>query len=83
MKTSELTHKYFVRNYLVQNFYVQNVLQLVNVDYHHFFKIWFLHTGTRLHFQLTEIMHIASLAAHKTSSIYKPMEISITRSPQH
>ena len=28
-------------------------------------------------------MHIASLAAHTTLNIYKPMEISIKRSPQH
>ena len=28
-------------------------------------------------------MHIASLAAHTTLNIYKPMEISIERSPQY
>ena len=28
-------------------------------------------------------LHLASLAAHKTLNIYKPMEINIERSPQH
>ena len=40
--------------------------------------------NTRLHRQLTRaILHIASLAAHTTLNTYKPMEISIKRSPQH
>ena len=32
---------------------------------------------------MREILHIASLAVHTTLNIYKPMEISIERSPQH
>ena len=37
---------------------------------------------TRLHRKLTR-GHIASLAAHTTLNIYKPMEINIKRSPEH
>ena len=32
---------------------------------------------------MMEILHITSLAEHTTLNIYKPMEFTIKRSPQH